>query len=66
MTHEELDQIETNLRKVESVFFNKGDYGLMTALELAAELRKHLPSSSALAVGEIAYSQSGAFVAQGE
>jgi hypothetical protein len=41
MTHEELDQIETNLRKVERLL--PGDYGLVTALELAAELRKLLP-----------------------
>lgn len=41
MTHTELDAIEEKLRKVEKV--TPGSYGIVTALELAAELRKLLP-----------------------
>ncbi len=40
MTHKELDTIEENLRKVERL--TPGSYGIVTALELAAELRKLL------------------------
>jgi len=40
MTREELDTIEENLRKVDKV--TPGSYGIVTALELAAELRKLL------------------------
>lgn len=42
MTHDELDKIEANLRKVDKVTPNS--YGIVTALELAAELRKLLPT----------------------
>jgi hypothetical protein len=44
MTHKELDAIEENLRKVEKV--TPGSYGIVTALQLAAELRKLLPATS--------------------
>ena len=40
MTHKELDNIEENLKKVERL--TPGSYGIVTALELAAELRKLL------------------------
>ena len=42
MTHKELDKIEANLRAVDKVTPNS--YGIVTALELVAELRKDLPT----------------------
>jgi hypothetical protein len=45
MTHRELDEIEAKLRKVERLL--PGDYGLVTALELARELRRLLPKPEA-------------------
>ena len=63
MTHKELDAIEEKLRKVEKLL--PGDYGLVTALELAAELRKLLPKSPELErpLSESRQSQSSASVA---
>ena len=58
MTHEELDTIEENLRKVDN--FAPGGYGIVTALELVAELRKLLPPAAA----DLAQSQSVALGAQ--
>lgn len=40
ITLEELDKIEANLRQVDKLI--PGGYGIVTALELAVELRKHL------------------------
>jgi hypothetical protein len=41
MTHAELDKIEANLQKVEAL--TPGSYGIVTALELVAEIRNLLP-----------------------
>ena len=46
MTHAELDKIVESLKRVDKV--TPQSYGVVTALELAAELRKLLPNPTVL------------------